>query len=119
LFGGLDRLTVETSSTGLAALAGGHADIAPEQIMHPLPAPVLAPAPEVLVHHLPGWKIVGQQTPRTAAPEEITDRLQEFTVRLRLGPPTGFSGGHQRLKQGPLAVTESGGVWFAGCHAPM
>jgi hypothetical protein len=51
--------------------------------------------------------------------EDIKDRIQNFTFRICLGPPTGFSSGHQMLNQGPLAVTQIGRVWFTRFHAPM
>jgi hypothetical protein len=78
--GGLDRLTIENPSTRLAALASSHSDIAPEQIRHPLPGPVLPPTPEVLGDNLPWRKVVGQQAPRTATTEDIKDRLQDLTL---------------------------------------
>jgi len=52
-------LTINDPGTGLAALASGDADIAPEEIMHALPGPVVPPAPEVLIDNLPGGKVVG------------------------------------------------------------
>jgi hypothetical protein len=98
-FGRLDRLTIETPSAGLATLAGGHPDIATEQIMHPLPGTVLPPAPELLIDNLPGRKVVGQQAPRTTTTEDREDRLQDFTLWRFLGPPTGLGWGDQMLTQ--------------------
>ena len=87
--------------------------------MHVLPGAVPAPAPEVLVDHLPGRKVMGQQTLRTATTENIEDRVQNFALQICLRSAAWFGGGDQMLNQRPFAVTEVGWVRFAGFHAPM
>ena len=111
-------MTINAASTGLAPLTGGHPDIAAEQIMHVLPGTVLPPAPKVLVDNLPGGKVMGQQAPGAATTKDVKNRIQDFTLGIFLGPPTGFSWGDQVLNQRPLAVTEVGRVRFTGFHAP-
>jgi hypothetical protein len=101
------------------ALAGGHPDIATEQIMHTLPRPILPPAPKVLIDELPGRQVVRQQAPRTATTEDIKNGLEDFMLGIFFRSPTGLGWGDQMLNQGPFTVTESGRVWLAGFHAPM
>jgi hypothetical protein len=87
--------------------------------MHPLPRAIIPPPPEVLIDNLPGRKVMGQQTPGTTTPEEIKDRIQDFTLRVFLGVPTRIGRGDQVLNQDPFSVAEIGRIGFTGFHAPM
>jgi hypothetical protein len=111
-------LTIDAAGTRLALFAGRHTHIAAEQIVHALPGAVFPPAPKVLIDNLPGRKVVGQQAPRAATTEDIEDRIDDFTLRIFLGPPTGFGWGDQMCDQLPFFVAQVGRVRFAGFHAP-
>ena len=117
-FGGLDRLTLEERGAGLAALPSGHAHVTAEQIVPTLPGAIVPPAPEVLIDDLPRGKVMRQQAPGTATAQDVEDRLQDFTRRICLGPPTGLGGGHQMADHVPFFIAQVGRVRFARVHAP-
>ena len=60
-----------------------------------------------------------QQAPGTATAQDIEDRIQDFTLGIFLGPPTGLGARHQMADQVPLFVAQVGRVGFARLHAPM
>jgi hypothetical protein len=90
----------------LTLFPGRHPHIATEQIMNQLPGTVLPPAPEVLVDNLPRRKVMGQQPPGTATPEDIEDRVQNFALGIFLRSAAWFGSGDQMLNQRPFTVTE-------------
>ena len=51
------------------------APIPSQHVMHVLPGTVLAPAPRVVVHHLPWGQVMREQAPRTATPDNIQDPM--------------------------------------------
>ena len=57
-FRGLDRLAVDDPGTGLAVFPARHPHIAPQQVVHERPGPVLAPDPKVVVDNLPRREVM-------------------------------------------------------------
>ena len=48
-------------------------------IQHPLPNTLLVPTAEMIVYGLPGWKILGQHPPLTAAFGEVENRIHNLS----------------------------------------
>ena len=48
-------------------------------IQHPLPNTLLVPTAEMIVYGLPGWKILGQYPPLTAAFGEVENRIHNLS----------------------------------------
>jgi hypothetical protein len=119
LFGGLDCLTSNDPSPGLAVLARGHPHIATAQGVHHVPGAILAPEPKVVGHHLPGGEVMGQQPPGTSAAQEIQDAVQDVALRVLLRSAPGLGLGHEMLDQVPFLITEGGGGRNSGFHPPM
>jgi len=80
-----------------------------------LPGAVDTPNPKVIVNGLPGWKLVGQQTPSTTATYDVEDGVKDFAQGIYPGPPGSVRGRKVRLYASPLGVGEIG--WICLSHA--
>jgi hypothetical protein len=65
--------------------------------MHPLPPPIQAPETEVVVESLPRWEVVGKQSPRTAALENVEDGIEDLAQAMETRTPDGFGSGKMGL----------------------
>lgn len=85
------------------------AGLLPEGVVDPLPGPIEAPEPEVMVHRLPGWAVVREVAPGTAAPENIADGVQGLpSFSRRTSAALGRR--DERLQDGAFGIGEVGGI---------
>ena len=102
---GLDRLAVDDSGAGLGITAEVHAEPFAQRRVDPLPGPIQAPFPEIVVDRLPRRPLLGQEAPSAAGAQLIEDRVEERAQRVETGPTTAMLG-HERLEQRPFRVRE-------------
>jgi hypothetical protein len=86
--------------------------------MHPLPGAVQAPEAEVVVDGLPGWEVVWQKPPGTAAPYDVEDGVEDLTRRIETRTPTGFGSGKVKLQAAPFGIGEIGLICFSHARYP-
>jgi len=86
-----------------------------QSCVEPLKGSIYAPPPKPPVDTLPRWEVAGQKTPRTAAPEDVEDGVEDLAgaVGFRSSPLVGRR--NMELKTPPFGVGEIGGV--ASFHA--
>jgi hypothetical protein len=83
--------------------------------VHPLPGAIQAELPEAVVDAAPGREVVGEQAPRTAAPYDIEDGVNDLAQGVETRTSGGFGSGKVRLQAAPFGVGEVG--WICCSHA--
>jgi hypothetical protein len=76
--GSLDRLTVDDACAGLGVPLEADPHSLAQGGVHPFPCSIQTPEAEVVVDGLPGWEVVWQQSPLTAAADHIEDGLEDL-----------------------------------------
>src|SRR5215467_13337749 len=77
LFIGPHRLAVQHRATGLALSSGRLPHPLAHGVMDSLPNSLPAPGPKVMIDRTPRGQIVGQQFPRAAAANRVTDPIDD------------------------------------------
>src|SRR5215211_6399195 len=76
--GRLDRLAIYDASARLGVPVETNPNPLAQRGVHPLPRTIQAELPEAVVDAAPGRKIVGKQAPRTAAPHDVEDGVDDL-----------------------------------------
>ena len=83
-----------------------------------LPEPLQPPEPEIMVHGLPGWQIVGQQAPGTATAEHVEDGIENLAHRVDPRPAPRLGRWDVRLETAPLGVSHISRIMLSVVHSP-
>ena len=86
-----------------------------------LPHPIDAPQPEVVVHALPGWKVVRQRFPQAAVLGHIKDSIEYLSPGVKARTTGAFGFGQQWRDYLPFVIIEVSRVGFSGLiasHSP-
>src|SRR6266446_8802016 len=111
--GGLDRLTIDTGSTGGRLAPCGHTNPlaqGPDQLR---PCPIVTPLGKIVIDGTLGQHIMRQQIPLAATAVQGEQRLQDFPhVDLPRTPSSWvlFGGWDHRSHDGPLLVRQIRGI---------
>src|SRR5215217_317542 len=79
--GRLDRLAIHYGCAGLGVPLEANPNPLAQSGVHPLPGSIQAELPEVVVDAAPGREVVEEQAPRTAAPYDVEDGVEDLTQR--------------------------------------
>ena len=71
-----------------------------------------------MVDGLPGWEVVWQQSPSTAAAHNIEDGVKDLAQRIDPRTPIGFGRRKVGLQAAPFGVGEVGLVCFSHARYP-
>src|SRR5215472_10984839 len=104
LFTGPHRLAVQHRATGLALSSGRLPHPLAHGVMDSLPNSLPAPGPKVMIDRTPRGQIVGQQFPRAAAANGVTDPIDDRATRVFGRTPSGFGCGHERFQAIPFRI---------------
>jgi hypothetical protein len=103
-------LAIDDAGAGLAVASDSYAEALPEGGMDALPGAIQSPEPEVVIDDLPGWELVGEQSPLAATADNAEHRVEDFAVHVCSGTPQGLERRQVRLDTGVLFLREIGGV---------
>src|SRR6266511_5499932 len=106
LFGSTHRLTVQDGTAGLGFPFRRLAHPFPQRVMNLLPDTLPTPRPEVVIDRAPGWQIMRQEFPGSAAAHHIKDPVQDFAARVLGGTTARFRGGDQGLQAIPFGIAQ-------------
>jgi hypothetical protein len=67
---------IAATSLSMAALLGAHLQTKHSKDL--IPDPFVAPAAKVPVDGAPGWQIMGHESPRTAATQDVQDGIDNL-----------------------------------------
>jgi hypothetical protein len=81
-----------------------------------LPSAIAAPLAEIVVNHATWRQIVREHAPGTPTADDVQDSVDYCTFGIRFGPAARFGHRHKRCKEGPLCITEVGGIGFSLFH---
>jgi hypothetical protein len=76
--GRFERLTVDDGCAGLRVSLEANPHSLAQGGVHPFPCSIQTPEAEVVVDGLPGWEVVGQESPGTAAAHNIEDGVEDL-----------------------------------------
>jgi hypothetical protein len=76
--------------------------------MHPLPGAIQAELSEVVVDAASRWEVVGKQAPRTAAPYNVEDGVEDLAQGVDARTPGGFGSGKIGLQAAPFGIRQVG-----------
>src|SRR5215212_11888159 len=116
--GRFDRLTVDDASTGLGVSLQAHPHPLAQGGVHPLPGSIQTPGAEVVVDALPGWVLVREQSPGTAAADEVENGVEDLAGAMQPGSSGGFGNGQVRFEAAPFGVLEVALVCFSHARNP-
>jgi hypothetical protein len=102
--GALDRLAIHHASARLRVPLHADPQALAQGGVHPLPSAVEPPRSEVMVDGLPGWEVVGQQSPGTATTQDVEDGLEDLAQGVHPGTPWDFRGRQMGLYVGPFFI---------------
>jgi hypothetical protein len=111
--GSLDRLAIHYARAGLGVPLQADPHTLAQSGVHPLPGSIQAPETEVVVDGLPGREVVRQQSPGTAAPDDVEDGVEDLAQRIDPRAPIGFGCGKMGLQAAPFGIGEVGLVCFS------
>src|SRR5829696_6098357 len=74
--GRLDRLAIHYPGAWLRV--SFHAHPLTQSSVHPFPCYVQPPLPKVVIDGAPWWEVVWQQSPSTAAPNDVEDSVEDL-----------------------------------------
>jgi len=93
---------------GIAADAG--AELLAKCGVYVFPRAIQTPKPEIVIRGLPGRKLMRQQPPGTATPNNIEDRVEDLTHGMQSGSATSLRWRQQRLQASELSIRQVGQV---------
>ena len=106
--GGLHRLAIHAARTGPGIASETDPKPLSEGGVDPLPRPIQAPDPEVMVDGLPRREVVGKETPGAAATDDVEDGIEDLAGGVDLWTTEGLGGGQMGLDDLPLFVRKVG-----------
>src|SRR5215203_1374866 len=106
--GSLYRLAIHYGGAGLRVPLETDPDPLTQGRVHPLPGPIQAELPEVVVDAAPGREIVGKQAPRTAAPHDVEDGVEDLAQGVQTRTSGGFRSRKVGLQAAPFGIGEVG-----------
>jgi hypothetical protein len=83
--------------------------------VHPLPGSIEAELSEVVVDAAPGREVVRKQAPRTAAPYDVEDGVEDLAQRVEARTSGSFGSGKVGFQAAPFGIGEVG--WICCSHA--
>src|SRR5688500_2520555 len=111
----LHRPAIHYGCAGLGVPLEANAHSLAQSDVHPFPRAVQAELPEVVVDAAPGREVVRKQAPRTAAPDDVEDGVEDLTQRVDSRTSGGSGSGKVRLQTAPFGIGEVG--WICCSHA--
>src|SRR5215210_4992807 len=111
--GALDRLAIHHACARLRVPLQADPQTLAQGGVHPLPGAVEPPRSEIMVNGLPGWEVVGQQSPGTATTQDVENGVEDLAQGVHPGTSWGFGGRHMGLYVGPLGIGEVGLICFS------
>ena len=117
--GGLDGLRVDNRGPGLPGAAFKDTEVTAQGIVDTFPGPIAPPLPKVVVDDTPGRQIVGDKPPRTARPQDIENRINDFSFGVFLRSAASFGGRNEWFENLPFGIIEVGGIELSGFHTAM
>src|SRR2546430_1215147 len=79
---GFDRLAINHRSTGLFVSAFFLPHLFEKAFLNLIPDALLAPPPKVVIQRPPGWQVMGDQSPRAPAPQDVENAIDNFAPRV-------------------------------------
>ena len=116
--GGSNRLAVDNASTRLRVAPDTHAELLAEDSVQVLPRAIQTPQPEVVIRGLPGWELVREQPPGTAAPHDVEDGIQDLADRVEPGSAQKFRWWKKGVKASKFSVRQVGQVGSPWSQTP-
>lgn len=107
---GSNRLAIDDRSTRLRVAADAYAELLAQDRIEMLPRAVHAPQTEIVICGLPGWELVRQQSPGTAASHDIENRVQDLADRVESWTAQGFGWWQKGIKTSKLSISKVGKV---------
>src|SRR5919197_2327815 len=114
----LDRLAIENACARLCIASRFYPNCLPQGGMQLLPEALQPPTPEIVIHGLPRWQIMGQQAPGAAAAEYIEDAIENLAHRVDPRPPSGLGRWDVRRQTAPLGVSHIRRITLSVVHSP-
>lgn len=111
---GLDRLAVHNRSTGFGFASFLFSHSFPQRCIQLFPHSIFAPVLEVTIDRLPSRKVVGQQSPRTAAAKHVEYGIHHFPYVHATMASSSLFWRNERSHQQPFNIAEITVVQFAG-----
>ena len=71
-----------------------------------------------MVDGLPGWEVVREQSPGTAAADEVENGVEDLAGAMQPGSSGGFGNGQVRFEAAPFGVLEVALVCFSHARNP-
>jgi hypothetical protein len=81
------------------------------------PGAIEASLTKIVINDAIRRKLVREQAPGDAAPDDVEDAVENLPFGLRFGPSTGFGRWDERFKDAPLSIAEVGRIRFCRFHA--
>ena len=72
--------------------------------MKPFPGAIPPPESKVIIHGFPGRQIVGKQTPRASASQEIENGIDNLSRAMKQGSPMECRGREKRSNAVPFRI---------------
>jgi len=120
-FRGLDRLAIEDARTERWLSTIQEAKALSQPGMDTLPDPLVTPGVEGVGYCLPGWEVVRQPAPATAALRQLEYRIDDLAHRVDAWPaPAAIALGEQVLDVVPQNISQVTRISFpcSGTHVP-
>ena len=116
-FAGACGLAVDDRGMRFRTAAGQDPGSGAQDIVDGPPRAALALSPEMIVHALPGRKLVWQQAPGFSAAQDVEDGIQHPPQIVLARAPAAGCGGKEGRQDRPLRIAQVG-VVAEDCHAP-
>src|SRR5919107_1081574 len=101
---GLDRLAIHYGRAGLEVPIEPHPHPLAQGRVHLFPGSVQAPGAEVVVDGLPGWEVMGQQSPGTTALENVEDGVCDLAQFVEARTPGSFGSRKMARQTAPFGI---------------
>jgi hypothetical protein len=115
--GGVARLAVAARGTRVRRAASLHAHCLMQRGRQPLPKPLGAPKPAVVIDGCPRGQIMREPPPGAAAAQDRANGVQDCTDGMEPASASRFWRGHLRSEMAPLGVSQIRGI-VVSVHSP-
>src|SRR6266511_6297393 len=99
-------LAVDNAGARLGVASDAGAELLAKSGVHVFPRAIQAPQPEIVIGRMPGWKLVWQQPPGTATPNNIEDCVEDLAHGMQSGSAKGLRRRQERLQARELSVRQ-------------
>jgi hypothetical protein len=100
----LYRLAIHYPRAGLRVPFEAYPHPLVQRLVHLFPGSIHSPQTEVVVDGLPGWEVMGQKSPGTAATDYVKDSVEYLAQAMEARSPLVFWSWQESLDALPLSV---------------